>query len=131
LQAATGGLFPASVSFATSPRLSFFEPEVLQALPNLTYAVVANTFLCTAWRTAALAELKPSSGPVPNGSQDISIGLDLMAAGYRNLCTTMVSANLDGSYARRDAIDPVGSLYLRPAQWEEILGRVTVLRELF
>jgi hypothetical protein len=131
LQTASGGLFPASISFASSPRLSFFEPDVLQALPKLTYPVVANTFLCTVWRTRALAGLKPEPGPMPKTSRDVRIGLDLMTAGYRNLCTTLVKARLEGPYSRRDAIDPLGSLYLRPAQWEDILGRVTVLRELF
>ena len=130
VQTATGGLFPAAVSFASSPRLSFFEPDVLEALPNLTYSVVANAMLCSVWRTRALAELPPISGPVSENARDIRLGLDLMSAGYRNLCTTRVQASLAGAHTRRDVIDPMGSLYLRPAQWEEILGRVTVLREL-
>jgi hypothetical protein len=131
LQPATGGLFPAGVSFARSPRLTFFEPDVLQALPEQTYSVVANTFLLTLWRTRPLAELADPMGPIQAPSRDIRLGLDLMAAGYRNLCTTQVKANLSGFYVRRDAIDPLGSAYLQPRDWEEVLSKVTVLRELF
>ncbi len=71
------------------------------------------------------------SGPVPAAGEDIRLGLDLMQAGYRNWCTTQVSARLAGSYAPRDMIDPVGAAYLQPERWEDILGRVTVVRELF
>jgi hypothetical protein len=131
LRPATGGLFPSRVSFAASPRLGFVEPDVLQALSGLTYPVVANTFQFTLWRRAALAELPRPSGPVPRSAADIRVGLDLIEAGYRNLCTCTVAVRLAGAYARRDEIDPVGAAYLQPARWEDLLGRVTVLRELF
>lgn len=128
---ATGGLFPAGVSFASTPRLSFAEPDVRQALPNMIYPVVANTLLLTAWRRRALVDLPRLSGPVPATAADIHIGLDLMEAGYINLCTSQIEARLSGPYLRRDAIDPVGSAYLQPVRWEDLLSRVTVLRELF
>jgi hypothetical protein len=131
LQPASGGLFPTGVSFASGPRLAFGEPNALDALPELTYPVVANTFLFTAWRRSALAEL-----PVPPGTgmavaDDVRIGLDLMRAGHRNLCTTRHTARLSGSYAPRDGVDPVGAGFLQPQAWQDILGRVTVVRELF
>src|SRR5690348_15595136 len=131
LQPASGGLFPTGVSFASGPRLAFGEPNALDALPELTYPVVTNTFLFTAWRRSALAEL-----PVPPGTgmavaDDVRIGLDLMRAGHRNLCTTRHTARLSGSYAPRDGVDPVGAGFLQPQAWQDILGRVTVVRELF
>jgi hypothetical protein len=130
-QTATGGLFPAGISFATSPRLGFFEPDVLEALPDLTYPVVANTLLLTVWNRHALAELPRLSGPVPLAARDIRLGLDLLERGYRNLCTTRGSAGLFGPHVRGDTIDPFGSAYVEPGRWEDILSRVTVLRELF
>jgi hypothetical protein len=54
-----------------------------------------------------------------------------MRAGYRNLCTTRHTARLSGPYAPRDGVDPVGAGFLQPQAWEDILGRVTVVRELF
>lgn len=131
LQPASGGLFPAGVSFASAPRLSFGEPDALQALPDLAYPVVANTLWLTVWRSGALAALPRSAGPTPAGAEDIRLGLDLMQAGYRNWCTTKVSARIAGPYVPRDMIDPVGAAYLQPERWEDLLGRVAVIRELF
>jgi hypothetical protein len=131
LQPGSGGLFPTGVSFASGPRLSFGEPDVLEALSGLTYPVVANESLLTAWRTSALAELPAARGPVSASGEDVRIGLDLMDEGYRNWCTTQVIARLSGPYVRRDMIDPVGAAYMQARRWEDILGRVTVVRELF
>ena len=131
LQPASGGLFPSAVSFATSPTLSFAEPDVLQALPDLTYPVVANSFFLTVWRTRALADLPRAPGPAPAASADIRIGLALAGRGLRSLCTTKVSAKLAGPYVRRDSIDPIGQAYLDPQNWHQLLGRVTLLRQLF
>jgi hypothetical protein len=131
LQPGSGGLFPTGVSFASGPRLSFGEPDVLQALSGLTYPVVANSSLLTVWRTSALAELPAVCGPAWGSGEDVRTGLDLLDAGYRNWCTTRVTARLSGPYVRRDLIDPVGAAYLQPRRWEDILSRVTVVRELF
>ena len=131
LQPACGGLFPAGVSFATSPRLSFREPDVLQALPHQTYPVVANTMLLAMFRKDAIASLPQLSRPVPAMAADIRLGLDLMEAGRRNWCTTKTTATLMGDYARRDAIDPVGGRYVDPNRWGELLPRITLVRELF
>jgi hypothetical protein len=130
LQPASGGLFPTGVSFLNGPRLSFGEPDVLQALPDLTYPVLANTMLLTTWRRSALAELPKVPMPGAPGAQDVRVGLDLLRQGYRNWCTTKVTARLSGPYVPRDQIDPVGAGYLPPAGWEDILNRVTLVREL-
>jgi len=131
IQPTSGGLFPSRVSFATSPHLQFYEPDVLQPLPDLTYPVVANTSVLTLWRTRAVAELPGRTSAVRPGAADIRVGLDLMKAGYRNVCTTMVQAHLRGPQKRRDEIDPLGSVYLEPSEWGDIVSRVSVLRELF
>ena len=131
LQPATGGLFPTGVSFASGPRLAFGEPNALQALPGLAYPVLANTLLFTAWRRRALVELPEVPGPGAAIAEDVRIGLDLTRAGYRNWCTTRSFAQLSGPYTPREGIDPVGAGYLQPQRWEDILGRVTLVRELF
>ncbi len=131
LQPATGGLFPAGVSFATSPSLTFAEPDVQQALPDLTYPVVANTLQLTLWRTSALASLPRPSRPLPASASDISIGLALAERGLVSLCTTKVSARLNGDYEPRDAIDPIGQSRLSPQDWQQLLGCVTLLRQMF
>jgi hypothetical protein len=131
LQPASGGLFPTGVSFATSPSLTFGEPDVLQALPDLTYPVVANRFQLTMWRKEALAQLPRTTPFLPPDAEDIYVGLALLKAGFRNLCTTKQSARLSGRHARRDVIDPVGQPWIHPQDWEQLLARVTLLRQLF
>jgi len=131
LQPGSGGLFPAGVSFIAGPAMSFAEPNVANVLRDMTYPVVANTLHLTAWNRALLAELPKSAGPVPRSAEDIELGLTLTRAGYRNLCTTRFSATMTGNPPRRDAIDPLGSAILQPGRWQELLDRVTVVRELF
>jgi hypothetical protein len=131
LQPASAGLFPSRVSLVSGPRLVFGEPNALQALPDLTYPVVANTMHFTAWRRRALVELPAVSGRGAAPAEDIRIGLDLLRAGYRNWCTTSVRARFSGPYVSRDAIDPLGPGYLEIDPWEDILRKVAILRELF
>jgi hypothetical protein len=129
-QFGVGGLFPSGVSFATAPNLSFFEPDVIDALPELTYPVVANSFSLSVFRKSAVSKLAQPTSPVSSIASDVRLGLDLMQAGYGNWCTTQVSAGLRGPYARRDLIDPVGGSYLAPESWAQVLSKVTLLREL-
>ena len=131
LQPATGGLFPSRVSFAAAPLLGFNEPDTFQPLPYADYAVAANTLMLTLWQRELLAALPLADGPLPATAADIAPALDALAAGYRHLCSSKIRAGYLGDYTRRDEIDPVGTQYLRPALWEDIFRRVTVLRELF
>jgi hypothetical protein len=130
LRPASCGLFPARVSFAAAPRLAFAEPDVSEALPNMRYPVVANSFAMTLWRTAALAALPAPRGGTARNAADIRLGLDLLSAGFTNVCSTRAAVRLAGSYRRRDSIDPVGGGYADPDQWQQILGRVTLVRAL-
>lgn len=131
IQPGSGGLFPARVSFAASPRLAFYEPDVNDALADLTYPVAANTLLLTVWRSSALAGLPLPKGPVPAAAADVRLGLDLLEAGYQNLCTSQLRAVIQGPYSRRDAIDPAGAAYAEPQRWAHLLPRVTLVQELF
>lgn len=131
LQPGSGGLFPSGVSFIGGPAMSFAEPDVSDALRDMTYPVVANTFALTVWRRGPLADLPSPVDRVARGAEDIGIGFDLTRAGFRNLCTTTCSAPITGDHTRRDAIDPLGNAVLQPGQWQDLLGRVTLVRELF
>ena len=126
-----GGIFPAGVSFTSSPRLTFVEPDVLPALPATAYPVLANTFNLTVWNRDVLVRLPAIEGPVSPQTADIRLGLDLIELGYRSVCTTIVSASIRGPHVRRDAIDPVGATYVEPGRWAKIMESVTVVRELF
>jgi hypothetical protein len=131
LQPGSGGLFPSGVSFIAGPAMSFAEPNVSNVLQDMTYPVVANTLHLTAWRRCHPRHLPISADPVPPDAEDIALGLTLTRAGYRNLCTTQFSATITGDHARRDAIDPLGNAVLQPGQWQDLLDRVTIVRELF
>lgn len=131
LQPATGGLFPAGVSFAAAPSLTFAEPDVLEALPDAIYPVVANTFHLTLWRRSALLDLPKPPRPLPASAMDVHLGLALAERGLVSLCTTRVSARIHGDYTPRDAIDPIGQSRLAPSDWQQLLARVTLLRQLF
>jgi len=130
IQPASGGLFPARISFICSPRLGFAEPDVSQALAGLDYPVIANSWTFSLWRTQALSSL-PAHPALPHSARDIALGLDLLTNNWRNLCTTRTSIDLHGAGERRDTIDPIGSTYIQPGDWEDILRQVTVVRELF
>jgi hypothetical protein len=125
-----GGLFPAGWSFVGAPHLSFSEPDVLQALGQLTYPVVANSFLLTVWRKSALSAVEMPASLVDTDNEDLRIGLQLTLAGHTNLCTTDVQARLLGNYVRRDLIDPIGMAHVPPDRSADVLNRVTLLREL-
>lgn len=131
LQPASGGLFPSRVSFASAPLLGFNEPDTFQSLPYADYAVAANTLLLTLWKRELLAALPLADGPLPAMAADLALGLEALAAGCGHLCSSKIRAGYLGEYTRRDEIDPVGTQYLRPALWEDVFRRVTVLRELF
>ena len=132
VQVASGGIFPAAVSFTSAPRLGIAEPDCLAALSETSYPVLANSFRLCLIRKAALIDTRAArSGRAPAGaSADLGFGLDAFAAGYRSLCTSRVRAGTTAAPTRRDEIDPFGLACLLPARWDDLLGAVTVLRPL-
>jgi hypothetical protein len=131
LQPASGGLFPSRIAFDAAPRLAFVEPDVSDALRDMIYPVAANTSFFTLWRKSALAELPDRLGTMPDAAADIRLGLDLIEAGHSNVCTTQVAVSISGSYHRRNVVDPLGEAYVGIDRWQDILRRVTVVRELY
>jgi hypothetical protein len=131
LRPGSAGIFPAGVSFVGGPAMVFAEPDVSDILRDMTYPVVANTMALAVWRRGLLAGLPDPFGLVPRNADDIAVGLDLTRSGYRNLCTTRFSASRAGDHGRRDAIDPLGGAAVAPGQWQDLLDRVTIVRELY
>jgi len=126
-----GGVFPAGVSLISAPRLAVAEPNTLKALPASTYPVLANTFgLCLIRRSALLKTCAARAGLVGVAAVDLHFGLSTWAAGWRNLCTSVVRAATTRAPSGRDEIDPFGLDCLAPARWDDLLSSVTVLREL-
>lgn len=131
LQFGSAGLFPAGVSFVSAPRLAVVEPNILKALPACTYPVLANTFQACLIRRAAIADTcKARADLVGAAAVDLHFGLSTQAAGWRNLCTSIVRAGTTRAPSGRDEIDPFGLDCLAPARWDQLLSSVTVLREL-
>jgi hypothetical protein len=131
LQPGSGGLFPSGVSFLRGPAMAFAEPDVSTVLRDMTFPVVANSLALTVWRRSSLAGLPDPAAPIPRGADDLATGLDLTRSGCRNLYTTLFSAAIVGNRGRRDAIDPVGTTVIAPGQWQDLLDRVTIVRELY
>ncbi|MEE2635257.1 hypothetical protein DD556_17325 [Phaeobacter sp. JL2872] len=139
LQPAAGGLFPGQLSFATAPRLGVIEPDPSQALPHHVYPVLANTFQMALLRRQAVADARDKarqtaqqdSVQATGHNTDLQLGLDLLDAGWHNLCSSQLRAGFTGAYPRRDAIDPISGSYMDIGRWERMFGSVTVLRELF
>ena len=132
VQVASAGIFPGQMSFLTAPRLGIVEPDCLAALPNATYPVLANNFRFCLIRRSAITDTKTARAALPRGgaAADLKFGLDAFVAGYRNLCISHVRAGTTAPASRRDEIDPFGLACVLPASWDDLLGSVTVLREL-
>ena len=66
-----------------------------------------------------------------DGAADIRFGLDVLATGGHNLCTTAVRCGtLAPPHTVRDEMDSIGLSFLQPRRWDDILPSVTLLREL-
>ena len=132
VQVASAGLFPTGLSFVAAPRLSVAAPDVLQALPRATYPVLANSFeLCLLRRAAITATAPARAGDWGDVAADLKFGLDAQEAGWRSLCTTRLRGGTTRAPRLRDEIDPLGLAVIQPAQWEELISGVTLVRELY
>lgn len=128
VQTESGGYFPSSVSFVFGPHLRFEAFDTLGALPAATYPVVANGPTATLVDPDALAAVGPRlEAPEVDAFE---FGFAALAAGWRNLCTSTVRVGLEEARGRGDWMDPTAPGRLAPSRWEEILGRVALLREL-
>lgn len=136
VEMATAGVFPTHVSLMTAPQLVFGEPDCLAALPMAVFPVMANTLDLVLVRRSALQDgtaRRKADGIAygRDGAADVRFGLDLLAGGGHNLCTTAVRCGtLAPPRPVRDEMDSIGLSFMRPRRWDDILPSVTLLREL-
>lgn len=131
VQLASAGLFPTGVSFSAAPRLAVAAPDVLTALPDCAYPVLANTHDACLIRLAALRDTAAARhGVWTDVCADLKFGLDARAAGWQSLCTTAIRVGTTRAPLPRLDLDPVSLAYQSPAAWAALLSEVTLVREL-
>lgn len=119
-----GGYFPTQINLIGAPSVVLSAPDVASALPQATYPVMANDLAATLVSRAALA----AAGV---GRLDpVGFGLAALLAGYRHLATSAVRVGTVARLAHREVTDPLAPARIAPARWVELLGQVTMLREL-
>ncbi len=125
------GYFPASVSLLSAPQLVFAQPNVVTALPNATYPVVANDFECTVMRRDVLLRYAAAEAGGPAGSGfPVRFALAAIKDGWHHLCTTGVQVASTRVKNAQDDIDPVGFSFIAPGRWQDLLSEVVLVREL-
>ncbi|GJD50626.1 hypothetical protein OPKNFCMD_3369 [Methylobacterium crusticola] len=89
----SGGYFPSRIDFLGAPFLSLAEADCEAALPLATYPVVANSAALCMVAAETFRHLGGfDARACPNHGHDVAYGLRAGAAGYRSLCTTLVTA---------------------------------------
>lgn len=122
----SGGYFPSHVSLLSAPRLILSLPDCRDALPDMTYPVIANDPGFFMLRNDAAAALSGGAEAAPG----IAYALKALAAGYRHLCTSVVRATSLKAASRREMSDPPGINHLGTRQWQAVLASVTLLKGL-
>lgn len=131
LRTGSAGYFPSHISLMAAPRLVLSEPDAMDALPSATYPVLANNLNCALLKTDLLLQgCKRHAGINLDDRFALHFGLWALEQGYRNLCTTAVRATTLGEEPARETTDPIGSFFVRPANWQAILSSTTLLRDL-
>lgn len=131
----SGGYFPSRISFVGGPHLVFDLPDILAALPHATYPVAANAFSAALISPGALAAAGPRlavwcGNGAASALDPLAFGLAALAEGWQHLCTSVVRAATVRPRRRADRTEPALSRVVAPARWEDLLNRVTVVREL-
>ncbi|MEX0409743.1 hypothetical protein ABGN05_29335 [Aquibium sp. LZ166] len=122
---AEAGYFPHRIGLAGGPHLVLgARNDVLEAMPNSTFPVMANTLSATLLSRRALEETKLAR------LEAASFGLASARLGYRNLCTSVVRGSTIRRPTAAEVMDPLGFRAVTPAQWLDLLSRVTLIEEL-
>ena len=122
---AESGYFPDRVGLAGGPHVVMgLRPGVLDALPEATFPVMANTMNATLLSRTVLVETGLAR------LDAAAFGLATARMGYLNLCTSIVRGTTIRRLATPDVMDPLGFRRLSQGQWPDILARVTLLEEL-
>lgn len=123
-----GGIFPSHINCVGLPRLIFKELEEQLMQPAATYPVVGNSGRFLLVRRSAWKQLGGLDAErFPNEHADIEFALRAIRAGWRHLNTSAVSAVALAPRTSREILDPVGSAFLPPLQWQEIAASSTIV----
>ncbi len=126
---AAGGWFATGISIMTDPTVTFSRPDILGALPEATFPVVAAGPELVLFCSEALAHFDRIA-PNPVGDATLlQLALANAAEGKTHLVTTAVHALCLDSVARRDVPDPVGPGAIRAHHLVNVIDRVTAVRE--
>lgn len=129
--AASGGLFPASISLLAAPALVLDEPDLGQVLPMATYPVIGTALDFALLRRAAVLAAAGPIGVAGPDRAETAFALAAGGAGYVHLVTSAVAVGTTAPpRARRSEMDPVGFGASRLRAWDRLLASVTLLREL-
>jgi hypothetical protein len=127
----SAGYFPTRVSLHGEPVFDFDQIDVARAMPAATFPVVANHAKCVLLDAAIFRSLGGFDAQrFPMAMHDLDFGFRALAAGHANLCTTLVRAAVEDAAPSADFPDPLAHRSVRPAHWQSLLERVTVIREL-
>ncbi|CAL4869170.1 hypothetical protein MMA231_03461 (plasmid) [Asticcacaulis sp. MM231] len=126
----SGGYFPSHLSLTNAGGVSFRQLNCLEALPDTTYPVVANTFRLTLVKAEIWQELKGlDTRRFPGPFQDLDFCLRAVKAGYRHLCTSSVRAIMTSSHESYTVSDGAAESFLPVMQWQDVIRSSTIIRE--
>ncbi|WP_379923045.1 hypothetical protein [Erythrobacter sp. R86502] len=127
----SAGYFPTRVSLLGEPVFDFDQVDIARAMPAATFPVVANHAKCVLYDAAIFRALGGFDAQrFPMAMHDLDLGVRALAAGHTNLCTTLVRAAVDEAAPSADFPNPLAHRSVRPADWQSLLDRVTVVMEL-
>ncbi|KPF63741.1 hypothetical protein IP79_07705 [Porphyrobacter sp. AAP60] len=127
----SAGYFPSRVSLHGEPVFDFDQIDIARIMPAATFPVVANHAKCVLYDAATFRSLGGfDQRRFPMAMHDLDLGFRALAAGHTNLCTTLVRAAVDEAALSADFPDPLAHRSVRPADWQSLLDRVAVVREL-
>jgi Predicted glycosyltransferases len=127
----SAGYFPTRVSLLGEPVFDFSQFDIARTMPAATFPVVANHAKCVLYDAATFRSLGGfDQQRFPMAMHDLDLGFRALAAGQANLCTSLVRAAIDEAALNADFPDPLAHRSVRPADWQSLFDRVTVVREL-
>jgi len=127
----SAGYFPTRISLCGEPVFEIDRLDVAQALPCVTYPVIANQTKCCVIPREAWSRLAGFDATrFPAAAFDLDFGYRAVAAGLTNFCTTLLRAATERSACAADFPDPLAVRSVRPSDWQAMFDRVTVIREM-
>lgn len=127
----SAGYFPSRISLLGEPVFDFDQFDIDRVMPAAAYPVVANHAKCVLYDVAVFRSLGGFDAQrFPLGMHDLDLGFRALAAGHTNLCTTLVRAAIKDAAPSADFPDPLAHRSVRPADWQSLFDRVTVVKEL-